>query len=608
MLPSFLHVVSQLLSPDDTSPQGFVKAKMRAVLWAFGAAAFAVMVHAASLTDVCTTAYVQASLPPDDFYTGITIDPSSVVVTPFTGASVSDQVFFPNAVFDYCNVTFAYTHNGRNDQVLVTYWVPTPANFQNRYLSTGGGGFAINSGNGSLPGGIIYGAVAGATDGGFGSFDTQSDAVFLLANGSVNWESLYMFGYEGIHELTVIGKQFTKQFFNMSDTKLYTYYQGCSEGGREGWSQIQRYGDELDGAVTGAPAFRFSFQQVQHLYSNVVEQTLDYYPPPCELQKIMNETITACDPMDGKTDGVVARTDLCKLNFNINTTIGLPYSCGVTPGISYPGVAPNPALPAQNGTITAQGVAVAAEIINGLHDSQGRRVYFSYQPTATFADAATRYNSTTNTWELDINTMGAEYITRYLDLLNSSTLPNLNNVTYDTLRTWSLQGWQTYQDSLETTWPDLTPFQSAGGKVLHFHGESDFSIPTASSVRYHESVRSIMYPGLSFNDSTAALSEWYKLYLIPGGSHCMPNTFEPHGPWPQTNLQVLINWVENGEEPTTLNATVLQGQYQGQNQQICEWPLRPLWTGNGTEMECVYDQASIDTWIYDFDSIKMPVY
>jgi tannase len=186
------------------------------------------------------------------------------VVSAVTNASVNSQSFFPSAQFDYCSVTFAYSHNGLNDLVHVKYWVPSPEKFQNRYLSTGGGGFSISSGSGSLPGGIIYGAVAGTTDGGFGSFSTQSDAVFLVNNGTVNLKSLYMFGYEAHHELSLIGKAFTKQFFNMSSTKLYSYYQGCSEGGREGWSQVQRYGDEWDGAITGAPAFRFSHQQGMH--------------------------------------------------------------------------------------------------------------------------------------------------------------------------------------------------------------------------------------------------------------------------------------------------------------------------------------------------------
>jgi hypothetical protein len=122
---------------------------------------------------------------------------------------------FSDGVFDYCNVTFAYTHSGRGDQVLVTYWLPTPHTFQSRYLSTGGGGLAINSGttsSGSLLGGIIYGAVAGATDGGFGSFDTQFDAVFLLANGTINWESVFMSGYEAHHEMSAIERSSPNNF------------------------------------------------------------------------------------------------------------------------------------------------------------------------------------------------------------------------------------------------------------------------------------------------------------------------------------------------------------------------------------------------------------
>lgn len=83
---------------------------------------------------------------------------------------------YPAAVIDYYNVTLAYSHNGRDDQVLVEYWFPSPEKFQNRYLSTGGGGYAINSGTQHLPGGVMYSAVSGLTDGGFGGFNVQADA------------------------------------------------------------------------------------------------------------------------------------------------------------------------------------------------------------------------------------------------------------------------------------------------------------------------------------------------------------------------------------------------------------------------------------------------
>ncbi|PWY65426.1 tannase-domain-containing protein [Aspergillus eucalypticola CBS 122712] len=99
-------------------------------------------------------------------------------------------------------------------------------------------------------------------------------------------------------------------------------------------------------------------------------------------------------------------------------------------------------------------------------------------------------DTATKLWGLDINSMGGEYITKFLQLLELDPLPILENITSDTLKDWVEWGWQMYEDSLDTTWPDLTPFYEAGGKVLHYHSEYDGSIPTASSVPYYESCQS----------------------------------------------------------------------------------------------------------------------
>jgi tannase len=79
--------------------------------------------------------------------------------------------------------------------------------------------------------------------------------------------------------------------------------------------------------------------------------------------------------LDGKIDGVVARSDLCKLHFNTNTGIGKAYYCSASSGSTVPAqgkrqMASAP-TPAQNGTVTAKGVAVANKIIDGLHDLNG---------------------------------------------------------------------------------------------------------------------------------------------------------------------------------------------------------------------------------------------
>jgi hypothetical protein len=93
-------------------------------------------------------------------------------------------------------------------------------------------------------------------------------------------------------------------------------------------------GDEYDGVITRAPAFRYAQQQVLHVFPSAVEHTLDSYPRPCELEKIVNASIEACDALDGRTDGVISRTDLCKLNFNLTSIIGEAYSCAATTSTS----------------------------------------------------------------------------------------------------------------------------------------------------------------------------------------------------------------------------------------------------------------------------------
>lgn len=238
-----------------------------------------------------------------------------------------------------------------------------------------------------------------------------------------------------------------------------------------------------------------------------------------------------------------------------------------------------------NGTVSAKGAAVAQTIMDGLHDSKGRRAYISYQPSSSFADAETSYNSVTDSYELSIASTGGEWIARFLELHQADNLSTLDNVTYDTLRDWMELGWKRYKDVLQTTWADLSKFQFAGGKILTFHGESDQSIPTGSSVHFYESVHDTMYRDIKYNGSTTAMGDWYRLFLVPGALHCATNDVQANGPFPQTNLAVMINWVEKVVTPQTLNATHLAGDYEGQNAPLCAWPLRP-YRADGEKMVC----------------------
>lgn len=380
-------------------------------------------------------------------------------------------------------------------------------------------------------------------------------------------------------------------------------------------SQVQRWGDEYDGVVAGAPAFRFAQQQVHHVYPATVEQISGHVPEPCALDKIVNATIEACDPLDGRTDGVISRTDLCQLNFNLTSIIGESYYCAATTSTSLgfgfskrADGTETSTTPAQNGTVSAEDVAIAQAIYDGLHDSEGNRAYLSWQIGSDLSDGDGTYNNDTGAYEVNIPSTGGEYVTKFVQLLDIDNLSDLNNVTYDTLVDWMNTGYVRYLDSLQTTVPDLTAFLNNGAKLLHYHGESDPSIPAASSVHYWQSVKSVMYADVSDEEAEEALADWYQLYLVPGAGHCGANSLQP-GPYPADNMATIIAWVENGVTPTALNATVSSGDYSGEVQQLCQWPTRPLWSGNSSTFDCVTDSASYDSWTYTFDAFKLqPIY
>ncbi|CAI7581821.1 unnamed protein product [Penicillium pancosmium] len=577
---------------------------------------------ATSLSKACTKDFVKSNLPTSDdkIPFGITIDDNSITTNTYRNYSVTDATFWENVNIDFCEVSFAYSHDNQDDRIVVEYWMPLAENFQNRFLATGGSAYEISNGSGGadMSGGVAYGAVTGLTDGGLPYWgSTDFDDVVLLGNGTANWPAIYNFAYQAIGEMTAIGKVFTKNYFGLSSSaskrssdKVYTYYMGCSEGGREGMSQVQKAPDLYDGIIAGAPAMRYGQQQVNHMAPPIQIQTIGHYPPSCVFDTVINATINACDKLDGKADGVVSRTDLCLLKFNVSSMVGKSYSCAASSesslGLGYGKRkrADSSTTPAQNGTISAKDIEVIQDLLTGLKDSNGDRVYLPFQPSAGFGDTTT-YDSDTDSWGIESPSSNGEWITKFLHWQNVSSLV-MTDVTNDNLKAWMIEGMNKYMDSLQTNLPDLTPFLENGGKLLHFHGEADSSIPTTGSIRYHESVRKIMYPDLSFEEGNKKLNEWYRLYLIPGAAHCATNSAQPNAGFPRDNFNHMIQWVEEDITPSTINATVQSGSKEGEVQDVCTWPSRPYYK-DGT-LVCQENESSVKAMLWDLPAYKMPVY
>lgn len=213
----------------------------RAAVATAALAATANAANSSTLASMCTVANVQAALPANGTLNGIELLPAAVTANTATSSS-----------YNYCNVTVTYLRTGTSNEVILQYGFPSPADFQYRFYLAGGFGYTLSTDTTS---GLEYGAVSGASDAGYGALSgTTYDEVNLYGNGTINWDATHMFAYQALGELTLVGKPLTRGFYGMADdAKVYTYFEGCSDGGRQGMSQLQRYGGEYDGAALGAP-------------------------------------------------------------------------------------------------------------------------------------------------------------------------------------------------------------------------------------------------------------------------------------------------------------------------------------------------------------------
>ncbi|KAK1479155.1 tannase and feruloyl esterase [Colletotrichum tamarilloi] len=150
----------------------------------------------------------------------------------------------------FCNVTVSYTHPGHDDLVNVHVWLPLEKSAWNeRFMGLGGGGFVVGEVDGDGPSAAIQeGYVAAVTDGGHLA-SLPPDVWALRSPGNINWPLLVNFGYRSLHELAVVGKAVLRAYYDAGER--YSYFKGCSTGGRQGLAVAQRYPGDFDGVLIG---------------------------------------------------------------------------------------------------------------------------------------------------------------------------------------------------------------------------------------------------------------------------------------------------------------------------------------------------------------------
>ena len=202
----------------------------------------------------------------------------------------------------FCRVTGTLKPSTDSD-IRFEVWLPEKWN--GKFEGEGNGGFAGQINYAGLAAAVRAGSATASTDTGHEAGGT--DASWALGHP----EKATDFGYRAIHETTVAGKAITKAFYG--DNAKRSYFSSCSNGGRQALMEAQRFPEDYDGIIAGAPANYWT-----HLLSNavyLVQATMAdpaSYIPAAKLPAIESAALAACDANDGVKDGVIDSPNRCQ--------------------------------------------------------------------------------------------------------------------------------------------------------------------------------------------------------------------------------------------------------------------------------------------------------
>ncbi len=436
-----------------------------------------------------------------------------------------------------CRVTAITTHPPAGDKVRIWIGIPT-ANWNGRFLGIGGGGFAGGQANGvNQP--VALGYASGSTDtgheGGSGSFA-------LDAKGHLNWQLIRDNAHVGIHEMTVTGKALTQAMYGVAPR--YSYFNGCSTGGRQGLMEAQRYPQDYNGVMAGAPAINFPKLLMQSSWGTLQMSTAGNPVPACKLAAATAAAISACDAADGVKDGVIEDPKRC--SYDPKALVGT--SAG------------------ECGTFTQADADVIRKIWDGPHRADGSFLWYGQARGADLSALSPSSGNPLKAQPFIFTTYWLRYFLTEDPQFDPLTMaPAMYEHFWD-------QSQEEYNIVIGTDNPDLTAFRDRGGKAILWHGWADQLITPEATIDYYKRVQQQM-------GGAEKTAQFARLFMAPGVGHCGGGA----GPSPYGQLDALLSWVEDGRPPVTLTAARRdQAGPVTRSRPLCQYPLVAKYKGTGS--------------------------
>jgi len=413
-------------------------------------------------------------------------------------------------------------------------------------------------GNGGLAGTISFGPMANALRDGFAAASTDTghtskeDPSWLE-----NRERLIDYSWRGFHLTTVAAKALVDAFYGQA--AKYSYYLGCSTGGKMGLMEAQRFPADYDGIVAGDAANFWTHQMMNEVWDGVVTGTPETNLPQDKLELIQTAVLKSCDALDGLADGLINDPSKCHFDPKQLQCKGSETS----------------------GCLTAAQVGAVEKMYTGpVNPRTGKKLYAGMYPGGEVGWGKPGGQVSIN--HEDKSGGSSDTFFAYALFQN----PNWKYRTFDFDRDI-----QTADEKLgpitNATDPNLEEFRRMGHKLIYYHGTSDPLIPAQNGVNYYESV-------VSAEKSLNRTQEFFRMFLVPGMYHCAngPGATGFGGNTPASQKDAdhdLINamerWVEAGTGPQKIIATkyVENTPAKGIAMQrpLCAYPMAARYSGAG---------------------------
>ena len=426
-----------------------------------------------------------------------------------------------------------------DSEIAFEVWMPEN-DWNGRFLGVGNGGFAGTIGYRGLSGNLRRGFATAGSDTGHKA--DAEDASWAYGHP----EKVKDFGWRAVHLTAAISKDIVKAYYSKPIEKAY--FDSCSDGGREALMEAQRFPEDYDGILAGAPANNWSRMVASGV--DIAQSTIGdprAYISSLKLPAIQQASLAACDASDGLKDGIVSD----------------PANCHFDPSVLLCKDADS------LNCLTQPQVNALKKFYAGGQDSHGNSTFPGFVP----GDEAGGWGD----WVLGHGPgsgAGSGYVQNFFRyMVTNDTKWNVLTANVDESIEKSIA--VTSKD-LDSTDPDLSRFASRGGKLIIYHGWNDPAISPWNSIAYFKSVEQEM--------GEPKTESFLRLYMAPGVEHCAggpgPSAFGqlgiPTAKDPKFGIfDSLQNWVEKGIPAADVIATKYAPDEHGENKVVMTRPLCP---------------------------------